>query len=270
MGVYAGLWVAASGMEAQARTLDVWAGDVANADTPGFLALVPTQGDAAPSPLWPAFGVPPASLPATTTLLGSAVATQGTAAEAASVDLAAGPLAPTGRPLDLALLGPGWFAVGLPGGSVAFTRAGRFGPDAAGTLVDPAGHPLLDLQGRPIRLPAGTARVQATPEGEVLAWVGGRPVPVAQIGVALIEAPAAMAPLPGGLWQATPAAGAVRTVAPGTAGAGRLASGVLEGSNVDLVATLTGVLEAERAYQANARAFSTALAMWDQANGILA
>jgi flagellar hook protein FlgE len=48
-----------------------------------------------------------------------------------------GAVNPTGRPLDAAISGSGFFTLRTPGGSV-FTRSGSFGVDATGFLVDPS------------------------------------------------------------------------------------------------------------------------------------
>ncbi|GAA5183919.1 flagellar basal-body rod protein FlgF [Niveibacterium umoris] len=67
-------------------------------------------------------------------------------------DFTPGALQQTGRPLDVALHGKGWFALQMPDGSEAYTRAGRFEVDANGQLVNERG---LQVQGEggPIALP---------------------------------------------------------------------------------------------------------------------
>lgn len=62
-------------------------------------------------------------------------------ARASVPDLAAGPLRSTGRPLDVALSGAGFFVLNTPHGP-AYTRAGSFHVDPAGRLVDPQGAPV--------------------------------------------------------------------------------------------------------------------------------
>src|SRR5512135_2556165 len=56
-------------------------------------------------------------------------------------DQSQGGLEPTGRALDLAVSGPGYFAVNTDRG-MRFTRAGSFGVDADGRVVDAGGNPL--------------------------------------------------------------------------------------------------------------------------------
>ncbi len=59
----------------------------------------------------------------------------------------------TGRPLDMALVGPGFFAVETPEGE-RYTRDGRFAVDDTGTLTSSDGMMVLDDTGAPILLDA--------------------------------------------------------------------------------------------------------------------
>nr|WP_225737660.1 flagellar hook basal-body protein [Dyella acidiphila] len=67
-----------------------------------------------------------------------------------TLDLADGNLSTTGHPLDLAIRGPGFFAVNV-NGQTMLTRNGQFHLDADQQLVDAAGHPVLGQSG-PITL----------------------------------------------------------------------------------------------------------------------
>ncbi len=67
-----------------------------------------------------------------------------------------GELEPTGNPLDLALVGEGFFKVQTPEG-VAYTRAGNFRLDRERRLVTPEGYPVL-ANGAPVILDPGLAR----------------------------------------------------------------------------------------------------------------
>ena len=70
----------------------------------------------------------------------------------------------TGNPLDLALVGDGFFAVQTPRG-VRYTRQGTFNLSAQNTLVMPSGEPLLG-EGGPIRVEG--SKVDVTADGMVL------------------------------------------------------------------------------------------------------
>lgn len=67
-------------------------------------------------------------------------------------DFSAGPLQLTGRPLDVAVNGKGWFAVQLPDGSEGYTRNGNFELSDAGVLQTRDGLPVLG-DGGPITVP---------------------------------------------------------------------------------------------------------------------
>lgn len=76
-----------------------------------------------------------------------------TMAERPATDLTHGMLQSTGRDLDLAINGDGWFAVQARDGSEAYTRAGDLHLGAGGVLTNGAGLPLLG-NGGPIVIPA--------------------------------------------------------------------------------------------------------------------
>src|SRR5690606_5769314 len=71
-------------------------------------------------------------------------------------DFTQGALMATGRPLDVAIQGQGWFSVRGSDGSEAYTRGGSFNLTAEGTLVDNSGRPVLDTTGQMIELPPDT------------------------------------------------------------------------------------------------------------------
>ncbi|HWT30899.1 MAG TPA: flagellar basal-body rod protein FlgF [Propylenella sp.] len=65
----------------------------------------------------------------------------------------AGPVSHTGNPLDVAVEGDSWFAIGTPRGP-AYTRDGRMRMLESGALHTVAGYPVLDVGGAPIVLNA--------------------------------------------------------------------------------------------------------------------
>ena len=58
-------------------------------------------------------------------------------------------------------------------------------------------------------------------------------------------------------WTETSSSGEPATGAPGSASLGKLQSGGLEGSNVDLTQELVSMITAQRSFQANAKVIST-------------
>ena len=75
-------------------------------------------------------------------------------------DFSQGHLTPTGRNLDLALEGKGFFTVDTPNGET-YTRGGVFNLNAQGQLVDYAGNPVAGESG-PITVPRTARRAGLT------------------------------------------------------------------------------------------------------------
>jgi flagellar basal-body rod protein FlgG len=132
------LHVARTGLEAQDTRMRVIANNLANVSTTGFkrdranfatLAYQDTRVAGQQSSNETAY--------ATGLNLGTGVSLQGTARMESQ-----GQLQSTGNALDLALDGDGFFQVTLPGGQLAYTRAGNFSRSAEGTLVTSQGYAL--------------------------------------------------------------------------------------------------------------------------------
>jgi len=77
------------------------------------------------------------------------------------VDLSAGDLESTGNELDVAINGPGFFALQTPNG-VRYTRNGSFSLDSGGQLVSKDGMPVLNSSGSPINIGRGKVAIQDT------------------------------------------------------------------------------------------------------------
>jgi flagellar basal-body rod protein FlgG len=87
--------------------------------------------------------------------------------QTAYIDFSQGPIRETGRDLDFALDGEGFFVVLTPEGE-RFTRNGSFSLDVEGQLVSSSGFPVLTDVG-PVLIDDGTAayRVDVNGEGEI-------------------------------------------------------------------------------------------------------
>ncbi len=73
------------------------------------------------------------------------------------IDFGQGVLSPTGRELDVALEGKGFFVILTPAGE-RYTRNGNFSLDGEGTLVNQDGHP-VSSEGGPITLDSNEFRM---------------------------------------------------------------------------------------------------------------
>ena len=76
-----------------------------------------------------------------------------------AVDLTDGPVAQTNRPLDLAIIGNGFFRLRGANGEDTYMRAGAFDIDVEGTLVNRFGEALLDVDGNTISVGNGDLRI---------------------------------------------------------------------------------------------------------------
>ena len=222
-----GLFIAASGMLAAQIRQDVIANNLANATNAGFKADI-AVGRAFDDMLLHG------------TIRGNPIGplTEGTQIDEVVVDSRPGGLRATQNPLDLAVVGNGWFSVRTAAG-VAYTRNGSFTTNAQGQIVTAQGDPVLGVDGQPITVP-GTGKLGIDRQGRVLA--DNRPV--GQIAVTSL-APASLRKLGSNYLQGTP-----DTATP----PGEVAQGYLEGSNVNTVSEMVDLIVNMRSYEADQKA----------------
>jgi flagellar basal-body rod protein FlgG len=149
---------ALSGMLAHERGMDLVANNLANVNTTGYKRAILHFQD-----LLDTAGILSAlngQVPA-----GGAVTTSGVATTQIRRDFSEGTLQATGRSLDLAINGDGFFKVALPDGTIAYTRDGNFQLDTSGNLVTQDGY-LVQPQ---ITLPTGAHDVSIATDGTVSA-----------------------------------------------------------------------------------------------------
>ena len=178
-----------------------------------------------------------------------------------------GALSSTGNSLDLALDGPGYFQVQLPGGQLGYTRAGNFTRSSDGQLVTTQGYPVLP----PISIPDGTTSLSISEDGTVSASVDGETdaTQIGQITVASFANPGGLQALADNFMLETGASGPVQIGVAGTEGRGNIRQGMLEGSNVNIVEELVDMIEAQRAYEINSKMISAIDEMLRNANQTL-
>jgi flagellar basal-body rod protein FlgF len=159
----------------------------------------------------------------------------------------------TGNPLDVAVQGSGFIAIQDASGNEAYTRAGDLHVDASGQLVTAGGHPVLSDSG-PIAVPPA-ASVTIGADGTVsVIGLGQTPNSVASVGrIKLVNPPS------GTLTRGTDG---LYRLSDGTAAEAdasvRLASGVLESSNVNLSSCLVNMIELSRRFELQVKAIHTA------------
>ena len=231
-----GTYLSASGMAQATAEQDVIANNLANAETTGFKRLLTAFRQRDPQPDAPD---PLRRMTGGNVMLPS------------RVDVTPGTLDQTNNPLDVAILGNGFFEVSHADGQTGGTflaRDGRLALNATGhlTLASDPNTRLLDAQGRPIQMPNGTQAgdVSIESNGDVVdrrtGTIAGR------LRLALPQDNSSLAPVGGGLMSY----GGTLRDAPETSV--RLERGFVETSNVDPTRELTRLIEVGRLLETHA------------------
>ncbi len=158
---------AASGLQARMDSLDLLANNLANTSTGGYKAdreFYSTYFSPDATGLDPTVGDSPV-------------------VEKRWTDFTQGPLLSTGNPTDLALSGPGFFAVNGAKGPL-YTRNGSFKISAQGRLVTAEGYSVRLTTGQPLEVQPG-APLQISADGQV----AQNGVPLGQLSVVNFKAP---------------------------------------------------------------------------------
>ncbi|HEX7639623.1 MAG TPA: flagellar hook-basal body protein [Burkholderiaceae bacterium] len=162
------------------------------------------------------------------------------------VDTSPGSLKDTGRPLDLALSGDGFFEISTPQG-LAYTREGDFAIDAQGRLVTNAGDPVMGKGGE-IHLATRTPRIDAAgnvtePDAPADAAAPTAGAPVAQLRIVRFGDTRGMSHLGRGLLSPGQDA---QVLDDATA---RVHQGALEASNTNTMQEMVQVIQTMRHFE---------------------
>jgi len=172
-----------------------------------------------------------------------------------SANPSGGALRQTGNPTDLAIGGSGFFEVADGEGNTTFSRDGAFRVGADGTLVNSQG---LELQ-PPVNIPAEANSITVGEDGTVNAgFADGTTQELGQIQLADFSNPQGLAAQGGNQFAQTGASGIAQRSAPGQNGTGRVLSGFLETSNVDIAREMINLGTEQNLTQANAAVIRTA------------
>jgi flagellar basal-body rod protein FlgG len=172
--------------------------------------------------------------------------THGAIAEELITDYGQGVVETTGRSLDFAIIGDGFFSIETEGGQEAATRDGSFQVDPEGFLRTATGGYVMGEGGR---IEVGTGAVTIDDTGVV--YSDGQQVD--KLAMLAQEPPEEGAqPQPIEADKLSPNA-LTRPAGEGTF-AGRIVQGRLERSNVDMVEEMSQMMAASRAYQSCAQA----------------
>lgn len=159
-------------------------------------------------------------------------------------DFREGAIEQTGRALDLAIAGPGWFAVQAGSGGEGVTRRGDFRVDEFGQLINGAGEALLGNDG-PIALPPFSSLSIGNDGTVSIIPLGEQPNALAVLDrIKMVNPPAdALRKNDFGLLQANDGLPSEPD------GSLRLTTGALESSNVNSISAMVRMIELSRQFE---------------------
>ncbi len=166
-----------------------------------------------------------------------------------------GNLTATDNTFDLAIQGAGFFEIQRPDGTTAYTRDGTFQLNADGEIVTHDGFTV----GGGITVPSDAVDVTINSSGEVLVKLQGTVAlsNVGQIEINTFPNPAGLQAEGSNLFTETEASGTPTAGTPGENGVGSILQGFLETSNVNAVEEISNLISAQRAYEMNSKVIQT-------------
>ncbi len=242
------LWVAKTGLEAQQTRMAVISNNLANVNTTSFKRGTAVFEDLMYQNIRQAGAQSSQDSQIPTGLyLGTGVKTVATEKQYSQ-----GNLVVTDNMLDVAIEGDGFFQVGMPDGTTAYTRDGSFQLDADGRLVTPTGYPIQPG----ITVPQDALGVTIGSDGTVSVVTPGSALPtqIGNIQLANFVNKQGLQPIGKNLAVETASSGSAQVGTPGLDGLGGLNQNFLESSNVNVVEELVNMIEAQRAYEMNSKA----------------
>lgn len=245
------LWVSKTGLDAQQTNVTVIANNLANVNTTGFKRGRAVFEDL----LYQNYRQPGAQSSESTQIPTGLMVGTGVKTVATQKIFTEGSLQNTGNALDVAIKGRGFFQVLLPDGTQAYGRDGAFDTDSSGQLVTANGYILQP----PITLPEQSQSITIGGDGTVSVMLPGNAAPT-QVGTIQLSDfinPAGLQPMGENLYLETASSGSATTDNPGSSGLGSLMQSSLEASNVNVVEELVSMIEAQRAYEMNAKGIET-------------
>lgn len=253
------LYIAATGMHMQQKSVDTIANNLANVNTPGFKKGHVTfedmvyreisrvgGGDAQGAPsLWHGGGVGIFSL---------------------SKVFTAGELRKTDAPLDVAIQGDGFLEVTMVDGSSAYSRGGALSVDHDGFLATADGHVLKPA----IHVGTDAKSIVVKADGRVLVQGANQSEPseAGRIELSHFSDTTGLVSLGANLYQPSARSGDAIYGKPGEDGLGTLAQGFVEASNVNLVNEMVDLMAAQRAYESSVKVIQASDEMLGMSNNL--
>ncbi len=256
--------ISLTGVSVASRDLNVISNNLANAMTTGFKRSISQINDFVASSQ---SGRPDIEVG------------QGALTQEVRRSLQQGALQQTDNKMDLALSGAGYFTFGdaATTGDMAYkySRAGKLSLDATGAITDQGGSPLLGLpvmSGGVIGMTPQPINVSSAVGGDLtkiqsisidthgvvsVQSVDGRTTKVAALAIANFRNEQGLKSIGGAQLTETDNSGAPEYSQAGRNGMGEIKQGTLETSNVDMTGEMLRMIQAQQAYNGNARALQT-------------
>jgi len=170
------------------------------------------------------------------------------------VNLSQGAMITTGRELDVAINGDGWFAIQAKDGGEGFTRAGNFRLTSSGQLETDRGQPVLGNSGLPIIIPP-SEKIEIAPDGTV----STRPVGQSASTLVVVDRVKMVNPDPATMQKGNDGVMRMNDGTTSVADAGvTLSSGILESSNVNAIDSMVGMIALSRQFEMSVKMMKSA------------
>src|SRR5574344_1390141 len=257
------LTTAATGMIAQQNYLDVISNNIANVNTTGFKkSRVEFQDLLSQAVKTPGAMINQGTFQPVGVEIGLGVKTAATTRV-----FTQGVAISTGRNLDVSIEGDGFFQIMKEDGSLAYTRDGSLKMDSMGQLCTTDG---LLVQPQ-TTIPRDASEINITQDGNISVKIGSNTNQqiVGQLQLVKFQNPSGLLSIGHNLYVETPGSGNPIEDTPGQNGMGLLNQGFLEGSNVQIVDELIGLIKAERAFESNSKIINSSSDILKQTNNLV-
>jgi flagellar basal-body rod protein FlgG len=251
-------YIGATGLNAQQTAVDIVANNVTNMNTTAY-----KRGSVSFSELL----APAAPLPGITRSVSPEAGAAGVMVNPTLHDFTAAELHATGNAMDLAIRGDGFIPLAKSSdGQSVLWRGGPLHVGTDGYLAAPDGQPLEAM----ISVPRDSTGLTISPSGQVTATVPNQtdPVEIGQIDVVVPSDTSKLQSQGNGIYSLDESETSLSSGTPGVDGAGLLAQGYGEASNVQLSDELVNLMIFQRAYAANARLVQVGDELMSIANGL--
>lgn len=260
------LWTASSGMKAMQFNVDTISNNLANVNTTGFKKEKAEFEDLLYVTMERAYMMENQGRPVNLQV------GHGVVSRAVSRDFTGGSLQQTENQLDFAILGNAFFSIRYADGKIYYTRDGSFKlsvTEDGNMLTTSRGYPVLDENAEPIYFNYPLDQMVVSEQGDVsYKDEDGLLVPTGQrIGLFKFNNPQGLESIGGNLYSENSASGfAIYDNEIGEPSI--LRQGYLESSNVQVVEEMVSLITAQRAYELNSKAITTADEMMGMANSL--